>query len=143
MTDQNPAIEMEDLENQTSEITEETPTQSGDDGVSLLKEQLAKANESLARANADYQNLLRRTEKDRVEMSSFFTQNFAKKLLPTLDNLDRVVSGTPAEFQTGAVYDGVKQAAAGLSKVLESMGVKSYESVGSDLDPHFHEALSQ
>ncbi len=76
-------------------------------------------------------------------MSAYFTQNFAKKLLPTLDNLDRVVSGTPVELQTGAVYEGVKHAATGLSKVLEAMGVQSFSSVGEPLDPELHEALSQ
>lgn len=146
MTDQNLNTEEEVFETPLSETTEETSDTSQPettDEVAQLRELLAKANENLARSNADYQNLLRRTEKDRAEMAEFFTQNFAKKLLPTLDNLDRVVSGTPAESQTGAVYEGVKQAAAGLSKVLESMGVKAFESLGVDLDPNLHEALSQ
>lgn len=140
MTDQ--TNETENLENQTEEteqdvsVNEAEASRTGDEEIARLKE-------ALARANADYQNLLRRTEKDRMEMTSFFTQNLTKKLLPTLDNLDRVVSGTPVELRTGAVYDGVKQAATGLSKVLESMGVKPFESVGADLDPHLHEALSQ
>lgn len=38
-------------------------------------------------------------------MSEYFTESFAKKLLPTLDNLERVVSGTPEELRTGAVYE--------------------------------------
>ncbi len=104
---------------------------------------ITKLQESLARSTADYQNLVKRGESERADMSRYFTENFARKLLPTLDNLDRVVSGTPPESQTGVVYEGVKNAAAGLSKVLEGMGVVAFSSVGSELDPDLHEALSQ
>jgi molecular chaperone GrpE len=76
-------------------------------------------------------------------MSAYFTESFAKKLLPTLDNLDRVVTGTPVESQNGAVYEGVKNAAAGLLKVLEGLGVNSFVSLGTELDPSLHDALSQ
>ncbi len=38
-------------------------------------------------------------------MSTFFTEGFAKKILPTLDNLDRVVLGTPENLRAGAVYE--------------------------------------
>lgn len=92
MTDQNLNTEEEILETPLTETSSEDTQTSSTDEVIQLRELLAKANENLARSNADYQNLLRRTEKDRAEMADFFTQNFAKKLLPTLDNLDRVVS---------------------------------------------------
>lgn len=42
---------------------------------------------------------------ERLKMAEYFTENFAKKILPTLDNLDRVVSGTPEELRNGAVYE--------------------------------------
>ena len=106
-------------------------------------ESLQKLSEALSRATADYQNLLKRSESERKEMASFFTENFVKKILPTLDNLDRVVNGTPSELQTGAVYEGVKHAATGLNRTLEGMGVSSFVSIGSELDPSLHEALSQ
>jgi molecular chaperone GrpE len=133
ITDTTPPEEM--LSQEWAEIqTEEASSEN---------EEIARLKEALARANADYQNLLKRVEAERAEMSAYFTQNFTKKLLPTLDNLDRVVSGTPVELQTGAVYEGVKHAATGLSKVLETMGVQSFSSVGELLNPELHEALSQ
>jgi molecular chaperone GrpE len=106
-------------------------------------ETIQKLTEALARANADYQNLLKRSESERKEMATFFTESFVKKILPTLDNLDRVVNGTPLESQTGAVYEGVKHATTGLNRTLEGMGVSAFVSIGSELDPSLHEALSQ
>lgn len=106
-------------------------------------ETIQKISEALSRATADYQNLLKRTESERKDMANFFTENFVKKILPTLDNLERVVNSTPVEFQTDAVYEGVKHAAVGLNRTLESMGVSSFVSIGCELDPSLHEALSQ
>ncbi len=140
MTD--PAInDIEDIletpEVKVEEVPENSKTESSD------SEKIQKLAEALARATADYQNLLKRSESERREMASFFTESFVKKILPTLDNLDRVVSGTPEELQNGAVYEGVKHAATGLNKVLESMGVSSFPSLGMELDPEFHDAMSQ
>lgn len=120
----------------------ETPSGNSASGPSDA-ETIRKLTEALARATADYHNLLKRSESERREMATFFTESFAKKVLPTLDNLDRVVSGTPAELRTGAVYEGVKHAATGLNKVLESMGVASFISLGTQLDPDFHDAMGQ
>lgn len=41
------------------------------------------------------------------------------------------------------MYEGVKHAATGLSRVLEGMGVSAFESLGKELDPSLHEAMSQ
>lgn len=73
-------------------------TENGDE-LAKLKEEISKLKDQLARVNADYQNLAFRHERERSEMANFFTENFAKKLLPTLDNLERVVSGTPEELR--------------------------------------------
>lgn len=119
------------------ETQENTPQESSD------SEKIQKLADALARATADYQNLLKRSDGERREMATFFTESFVKKVLPTLDNLDRVVSGSPAELQNGAVYEGVKHAASGLNRVLEGMGVSAFESLGKELDPSLHEAMSQ
>ena len=106
-------------------------------------ETIQKLTEALARSTADYQNLVRRNEIERKEMATFFTESFVKKILPTLDNLDRIVEGTPAEAQNNPVYEGVKHAVTGLNRAFESMGVNAFVSIGSELDPSLHEALSQ
>lgn len=86
---QDPQIEDETLETPEGEILSKDASD----------EEVQKLKEALSRATADYQNLLKRSEGERLEMASYFTENFAKKLLPTLDNLDRVVDGTPKDLQ--------------------------------------------
>lgn len=134
---------MSDTQQNEDEVIPETTELPQNEMENTNSETLQKLTEALARSTADYQNLVKRSESERKEMASFFTESFVKKILPTLDNLDRVVSGTPLEFQTGAVYEGVKHATTALNRTLEGMGVSSFVSIGNELDPSLHEALSQ
>lgn len=92
------------LENDSTTVTDATEEVVAEDADTPPAdtndaEKIKKLTEALARATADYQNLLKRSESERREMATFFTESFVKKILPTLDNLDRVVSGTPVELQ--------------------------------------------
>jgi molecular chaperone GrpE (heat shock protein) len=60
-------------------------------------DQISKLADQLARLTADHQNYVRRAEQEKGEMGNFFTEKFAKKILPTIDNLERVLTGTPKE----------------------------------------------
>lgn len=136
MTDTKPVDPAHDLD----QIEENVPV---DATIPAADDEIAKLKDLLARQMADSQNQAQRYERDKREMGTFFTENFVKKILPTLDNLDRIISGTPESMREGVVYKWVKNASAGLSKTLESLGVTAFESLGKELDPHLHEALTQ
>ena len=99
VTDEATSSSQVETSNEATTDTDNTTSTQGDSN------EIQKLKEALARATADYQNLIKRSQAERSEMAEYFTENFAKKILPTLDNLDRVVSGTPAELQNGAVYE--------------------------------------
>lgn len=113
------------------------------DDFANLATEIAKLKETVARSQADYKNLLSRTERERHEMADFVTEKLVLKLLPSIDNLERLLSGTPESEATGAFYDGVKSTFLGLVKTLESIGVSAFGSVGEALDPAFHEAIAR
>lgn len=119
--------------------TAETPTETG----FRADDETAKLREALARAQADYKNLSARTERERLEMADYVTEKFVSKLLPSVDNLERLLSGTPESERSGALYEGVKSTHAGIVRSLEAAGIVAFESVGHSLDPDFHEAVAQ
>ena len=143
--------DLQDLENEIENAAEETApeTSSGDDGSALaadfdnLAAEIAKLKDTLARSQADYKNLVSRTERERLEMGDYVTEKLVVKLLPSFDNLERLLSGTPEAERTGVLYEGVKSTFSGLVRALEGVGVSSFESVGQPLDPAFHEAVAQ
>lgn len=134
---------MSDTQQNEDEVIPETTELPQNEIENTDSETIQRLTEALSRATADYQNLLKRSESERKEMATFFMESFVKKILPTLDNLDRVVHGTPIESRSGAVYEGVMHATTGLNRTLEGMGVSSFVSMGNELDPSLHEALSQ
>lgn len=71
----------EELENI---VAEESPSASQDDEISRLRE-------SLARSQADYQNLLMRVDRDKADMVSFLSGKILTPLLTQVDNLERAV----------------------------------------------------
>lgn len=147
MTPQDDARDIaEELQAEIDEVTkaEEALEADLEEGqIYQAEEELAKLKEALARAQADYQNLLRRVDRDRADMTSFITANLLKKILPTVDNLTRAVSTVPSDLTENAWVKGIVSTHSGFAKQLESLGLQSFESVGKEADPEYHEVMSQ
>ena len=127
--------ENENLQDGTiSEETIENPTSENNE-IATLRDQLA-------RAQADYQNLKMRGERDRADMVHFLTEKLLSPLLTQIDNLDRAVKIKDG-VTDDAFVDGVRAVQSGLQKYLENQGVKAFDSVGQEVDPDKHEVLSQ
>ena len=127
--------ENENLQNETiSEETTENPASENNE-IATLRDQLA-------RAQADYQNLKMRGERDRADMVHFLTEKLLSPLLTQIDNLDRAVKIKDGVMDD-AFVDGVRAVQSGLQKYLENQGVKAFDSVGQEVDPDKHEVLSQ
>ncbi|MDD2917160.1 MAG: nucleotide exchange factor GrpE [Candidatus Gracilibacteria bacterium] len=107
------------------------------------EEELERLRGSLSRAQADYSNLLKRVERDKTDMTSFITANIIKKFLPTVDNLERALATVPADIAEQKWTEGIRATLQGLGKQLETMGVRSFESVGHEVDTERHEVMSQ
>lgn len=115
-----------------------------DDSLNIeqIIEENTKLKEKLTRAQADYQNFVTRTERDRQDMAFFLTEKLLRGLLPQIDNLDRAMK--IAEGKEGdAFVDGVRAVQSGIMKYLENHRVQAFDSVGQEVDPDRHEVLSQ
>lgn len=75
---------VEQVEDDTSNIGKETPV------VDVI-EQIASLKASLARSQADYQNLLMRVERDKSDMAFFLSAKMLMPLLTQVDNLERAI----------------------------------------------------
>jgi molecular chaperone GrpE len=129
-----PSNKVEDtLEN--TETTSEIQTTDITDEVKQLRE-------SLARSQADYQNLVMRNERDKIEMVSFLSAKLVTPLLKEVDNLERAVKLKEGVEGDGFV-DGVRSVLASMEKYLEAQGVKSFTSIGEEVDPAKHDVMTQ
>ena len=127
--------ENENLQNET--MSEETTEK-----LNPENNEIATLRDQLARAQADYQNLKMRGERDRADMVHFLTEKLLSPLLTQIDNLDRAVKIKDG-VTDDAFVDGVRAVQSGLQKYLENQGVKAFGSVGQEVDPDKHEVVSQ
>ena len=97
----------------------------------------------LARTQADYQNFKQRTENQKSDMIFFLKQDIFKKILPRLDDLERIIANTPENEQSNNAFVGIKSAVEKLQKDLKSLWVEPFESVGTEMNPDKHEVMTQ
>ena len=105
--------------------------------------QIAKLKDSLARSQADFENFKRRTERDKSDMVFFLKNDIFKKILPRIDDLERIIKNTPEDMRSGALYEWIISLQKSLLKDLRSMWVQAFDSLWDQVDPHKHEVMTQ
>lgn len=110
--------------------------------VDTLWEEVIRLQESLARSQADYQNLLMRVERDKSEMAFFLASKLILPLLSQVDNLERAVKLKEwVEWDT--FVDGVRSVLGGFVKYLESQWVTGFDSLWHEVDPDRHDVMTE
>jgi len=112
-----------------------------------LKEDAAKAGEywdKLLRLQADFDNIRKRLEKEKLDFVKFANEEVILELLNILDDLERAVDLAESKHQDLAAFlKGVEMILAHLYDMVKEYGVKPIEAEGKLFDPNFHEALMQ
>ncbi len=120
----------------------------------LPNEQLkAQCEEYLAgwkRAQADYANLKRETEKERIEISKFANERLLSNILPAIDQYELALSHEPdIKDLSGETAERIKTWIAGLRAVraiwettFGSIGLEQVKTEGA-FDPSIHEAVGE
>ena len=115
------------------------------EGAGGGSEEVAALKDQLLRLQADFENLRRRTLREKEEAFWYGHENLVKDLLPTVDNLERAVDHVS---QAGAsdvegLLEGVELVLRDLRGVLSRHGVEEIEAEGKPFDPSVHEAMVQ
>lgn len=131
------AAEAEELE--SDELTD--AEDSLDDPAQRMAEELELVSDRHLRLAAEFENFRKRTRREQAELSVVAQANFARRLLPTLDDLARV-SSTPPETTTVEALDaGLDLILRNLRKELEEAGLTRIEALGAKFDPELHQGL--
>ena len=108
-----------------------------------LINQIIQLREQLARSQADYSNLVRRTREESAQMGEWIENKTIMKFLPTLDNLERSLEHIPAGVKSDTWTEGLHSIVRGLAKVFTDLGAVPMKAVGSEVNPDLHEVISQ
>lgn len=106
-------------------------------------DEVLKLKDALSRVNADYQNFKTRVDRDRLDMIFFLKQDIFNKILPRLDDLERIILNTKEEEKNTSIYTWILSMEKSFKRDLEGLWLKSFESVWLELDPEKHEVMTQ
>jgi len=111
-----------------------------DNKITELEQKVTELDNLLKRAVADYQNLEKRVNEGRSELSSFVGAELVKRLLPVLDHLEQSLAGMSEEERQSGWAKGVELAVREFNQVLEAQGLSQIVADGQ-FDPSLHEAV--
>src|SRR3989338_10570339 len=105
-----------------------------------LEERVSELENQLKRAVADYQNLEKRVQEGRSELTNFMGAELIKRMLPVLDHLDKALQGVKESESQSGWLQGVELAVKEFKQVLQSEGLEEINCEG-EFNPALHEAV--
>ena len=104
------------------------------------EEDSGRVREALLRKSADFDNLKRRTEKDKAEYFRFALAEAFVDILSVVDNFERALAHR-ADAPGDEFHAGIDMIARQLADTLRKYGVVEVPASGLPFDPNVHEAV--
>jgi molecular chaperone GrpE len=94
----------------------------------------------LLRRQAEFENIRKRTEREKAEFFEYAGMESARALLPILDDFERALK---VECQDAEYAKGMEMIYTRLLDGLKKLGLEPVESVGAKFDPNLHHAIDR
>lgn len=124
-------------------VVDETPTEEvkAEEAKEAVKEDEAVL-ERMIRLQADFENFKKRSQKEKTEIYQYAAENFATKLLPVMDNLERAESSlTDVNEEAKSIVDGLQMVFKQLKDILKEEGLEEVSCDGQ-FDPNLHHGVA-
>lgn len=110
--------------------------------VASLSDELVVEKDRILRISADFDNIRKRTERERSSLMENIQGEVVESFLSVLDNFERAKAQikleTEGEEKINNSYQSIYKQ---FMEILTSLGVVAVETVGSSFDPMLHEAI--
>ncbi|ASA56565.1 nucleotide exchange factor GrpE [Vibrio gazogenes] len=104
-----------------------------------LKEQ----QDAVLRAQAEVENIRRRSEQEVDKARKYALNRFAEELLPVIDNLERAIQAADAENEViKPLVEGVELTHKTFIGTIEKFGLREINPEGETFNPELHQAMS-
>ena len=130
-------------DNKECECEEKSDKNSQNDEIIKLQNELSELTDKFYRANADFENIKKRLEKEKLTAVAYASESFAKDILPVIDALEEALKiQTQGDDLASKIKDGVKQCLDMMLRSLEKQGIKQIKTDGK-FDHNIHNAINQ
>ncbi len=103
-----------------------------------LATEKAELNDRLLRSHAEFQNLRKRADKERLELFEYASMEAVRTLLPVLDDFERALK---AECTDKKYASGIELIYNRFYDALKELGLEPIDSKGLPFDPQIHHAV--
>jgi molecular chaperone GrpE len=111
--------------------------------IAKLQAEVAEHQQRALRAQADFDNFRRRTQKEKEELAKYASSKLIVELLPVIDNFERAFQAAEGSPEFESFSKGISMIFRQLESVLENEGLKAMNSVGEPFNPEYHQAIMQ
>jgi molecular chaperone GrpE len=135
------------MSNEDGSVNIQDPGPANDDELTTLRRERQELYERLLRTTAEFDNYRKRTDRERRDLSEAAASDLIRELLPVVDDLERAIAARPHTSDAGhadavtAHWQGVELILRQFLEVLRKRGVDTFEVLGHDFDPSWHEAI--
>lgn len=118
------------------------------EAMAALVTENADLKDRVLRAAAEVENIRRRSEREKADVSKYSVANFARAVLPVADSMRRAIDAVPADRKDGSddvvksILEGIEITERALLSAFEQNGIVPLSpAVGEKFDANLHEAL--
>lgn len=132
-----------DIDEASAEGTESPEEElSLEEMVAKLEADVADAQDSALRAQADAANVQRRAEQEIDKARKFALDRFVGELLPVVDNMERALSAATDSGAEASIIEGLELTLKSFMDALKKSGVEIVDPQGEPFDPQLAQAMS-
>jgi len=113
-----------------------------------LAAEVAEFKDKYVRVLAEMENMRRRQERERIDLSKYALESVFKDLLPVLDSFDkaipdRVEGDEAAQGDSAGYYVGMQMVKRQLLELCKKHGLEPIASLGTAFDPNVHQGIQR
>ena len=110
--------------------------------IESLEKELENSKKEYQFLMAEFDNLRKRTLKEKSEIIKNGAENAMRDLLPVIDDFERALKAIDENGELESLKQGVDLIYSKFMKYLERNGVKPIDSTGKEFDTELHEAVT-
>lgn len=107
------------------------------------KKQHGECKDSLLRLSAEFENVRKRTLKEKEEFVKYANEKLILELIDIMENLERGLENSKKAENKDKLIEGMELIYKQFKNVLEKNGLTPIKALGEKFDPYKHEAMMQ
>ncbi len=124
-----------------SVVSETTETEVEKSELETAQDELSEMEDKFLRARAEIANMSNRFKNERELLVRYRSQDLGKKLLPSIDNLERAMAIEVDDEQGASLKKGIAMVLESFQAALKEEGIEEIPAMGEPFDPNLHQAV--